>query len=479
MADFKSIPDAWEEARNTPIDVTDTRRKPERDYEGNFFALSPLQSRPWDVPDLASFNASALTEDQINNILNIANPPQAPLWSSLVSTGEPADLSSKVSMSTKTSSKGSPTTTPIDTKMGIGTPTNFDFSDKEMEQALANQREGLLTNQLIKGGVEMGRAIAGTQSNAPILEGQDELTGLPVKQLLEGRKAQYDKFTREKEMQDKAEAADPNSQHSVSYRNLAKSMLDMQGLPNISKAIDGLSAEQIDKKFPMISNIVTAKMAQDSKKEAAATLAASKQEAKQFKINQGNADKELALSKIVAKTDDNLKYSQGVYNLEKFREAISSRPSGVLDVGLIYDYVKALDPTSAVREGEVDFIKTASPFFQNIANLPKRITRGDVLPPSVREQILKNIEMFNQSKRSQFLSHLKPIVGQIKTNGLNADNILLGTPGVTSDDIYNPEKKQNEQKKNKTLIKKQYSQSANKTKFMYSDGTEEIVDGKQ
>lgn len=441
MADYKSILDQVYEARRQSQGMSpmDPRTAEERAYEQNFFAMSPLKSRPWDMPELPE---RELSQEQIDTVLTLSNPPRQDDWSKLLSIGTPSDLSMSDKISMKASIKGH-ATTPVDTQLEQPKAITTSPTDVEMENALADRQQNLLGRLFLESGAKAGRALAQVSPREPLVSPTiDALIDAPVKDIEQKREAQYKKFTREKEIVDKTEASDPNSQHSVSYRNLAKSMLDMQGLSNISKAIEGLSAEQIDKKFPMISNIVTAKMAQDSRKEQSALMAASKLELKEAKKEADKFSKESLLSNRVAKVDDNLKYSQGVYNLDAFKQAVVANPSGALDVALIYDYVKALDPQSAVREGEVDFIKSSSPFLANVGNIPKRITKGDILPAKVRQQILQNIEMFNAAKKKQFLSHLKPITGQMKAYDLNPENILLDTPGVSKEDIYNIPKSQ-------------------------------------
>lgn len=422
----------------------------------------------------------ALTQAQIDSVLGLVNPPKPPEWAPLMTLGTPADP--RAGMKKSSYKASSSTTSPLDTTPTLvekGTPASeMDLSDKEMEAALQQQKDQIMTNILARTGVDLGHAISRVPGKSEDIIGKDfdTLANLPVEQLTQKRDAQYKKFSREKEMFDKKEAADPNSEHSASVRSLATSWLKMSGLDNIANTIQGMSAEQIDKKFPFISNLVNAKMAQDSKKEQAALLVGQKIEAKKTKEEEAKYGKEYNLSKAVAKTDDTLKYSQGVYNLEQFKNVVSSDPSGALDVALIYDYIKALDPNSAVREGEVDLVRTSSPFLQNVANLPQRITKGSLLPASTRAAILANIERFNQAKKKQFLSHLKPIANQIKTNKLNADNIFIGTPGVTTEEVMSG--KSENSNIPKTVIKKFYSKEADKTKFVYSDGTEEIKDGR-
>jgi hypothetical protein len=198
------------------------------------------------VPSMST--SKKVTREQVDKILN-KQASAAPIWSALTS------------------------------------PEKHTFSDDEMASALEQRRSNLLMDVFANAGLQAGHSIStGKVAGAPTLSQANlDLSGLPVTELLEKRKSTYDKFTKEKEMGDKMEAADPNSQHSVAYRNLAQTFMKLNNLP--TTAVDGLSAEQIEKRFPMISNIITAKMAQDSKKELARESKEAKDQVKSEKTD--------------------------------------------------------------------------------------------------------------------------------------------------------------------------------------------------
>lgn len=468
--------------------------------DDEFSAMSPYKSLPWDV------NASTAFDDynKANSLLSPMASDQEFPWLGLLNANKdeaPTIESTTPPMETPKAPKqaramaGQPEPAVKTEEPKTTTPAAATATVEEIDplaQMQADESDALRALAIIKGAQKVGQGLAQSYDTTSDYSGLEALAKKPLQDLLLRRKAaeekqesEYKKKTRETIMASEAQANDPKSEYSKNHRQLAQAMLDMAGLQSLSKTLEGMSASEIDKKFPMFSNLATAKQAQDTKRELAAATragalssAGEKKEAKKF-------EQETKLSSTVAKLDEKLKYSQGVYNLESFKEAVKSNPSGTLDVGLIYDYIKALDPNSAVREGEVDLITKASPFLQNVTNLPAKVTKGSMLPPQVRQQILKNIEMFNAAKKKQFLSNLKPIKNQIDKYGLEADNILLDTPGISTEDLYKrPEEIVQEAKaassgEPKKVVKKQYSRSEDKTKITYSDGTEEILDGRK
>jgi len=395
------------------------------------------------VPKPTDYSASPLLPQSVDTINSmIGAPPPVPTFNmtapeNLVATKPTEKAESPIAKAKSMGLSKKEDEKPVEKQEEPKVEEAQTPEEDEYDAAKKREMDFLSMLGIVSGAEKIGQAFA--QSYAPGIDFKrlEELGTKEASDILAKRKAaseKRDEAAKIQEEKEKAEYKDPNSQTSQNTRMLTKAMLDTAGLSSLSQQITNMSAYEIDKKFPYLTNIREAKEARDARALQAAATRAAKDELKAQKVQSANYEKENKLAGAVSKLDQSLKYSQGVYNLEQFKNVING-DSGVVDVALIYDYIKALDPSSAVREGEVDLIKSASPFLKNIANLPKKITKGTILPPEVRKQLLKNIESFNDSKRKQFLSHIKPIAQQIKTYNLDPNNVFIDTPGVTTDDV--------------------------------------------
>lgn len=82
---------------------------------------------------------------------------------------------------------------------------------------------------------------------------------------------------------------------------------------------------------------------------------------------------------------------------EKPREVISQyqrmvnaveNPSAAGDIALVFSFYKTIDPISAVREGEYDKVLASSSVPDRIKNYIRKVQTGEVLAPSMREDLL-------------------------------------------------------------------------------------------
>lgn len=290
-------------------------------------------------------------------------------------------------------------TLPIEEAISAEVPKTdlpVDMGDKEMASALADQREQLRALAIARGMAKIGRAAAGVQDKETPFAEAEQLANLPVAQLEKQREAQYKKFTREQEMTKVKEATDPNSTHSVSYRNLAKSMLDMQGLQNISKAIEGMSADQIDKKFPMISNIVTAKMAQDARREQAALLRAGKEESKLGKEELRHQDWLTNQLEKETKSPETKRIERLASDATNIDRALQN-PGGIGEIAVLYGFLKSIDENSAVREGEVKLGLEAMNALERVKAFSSNFTNKKRV---LSTQMMKDIKTINDSAKA-------------------------------------------------------------------------------
>lgn len=96
------------------------------------------------------------------------------------------------------------------------------------------------------------------------------------------------------------------------------------------------------------------------------------------------------------------------------------KTNGVEELSAIYSMVKALDPTSVVREGEIDLLNQAQSLVGRIQNLAGKAQAGHLLTPAVLKQMkqaatnLKNIAKktydWRRGKTIQSISKFQPYI---------------------------------------------------------------------
>lgn len=78
-------------------------------------------------------------------------------------------------------------------------------------------------------------------------------------------------------------------------------------------------------------------------------------------------------------------------SFERVKES-AKQQSGAGDMGLIYGYMRMLDPGSVVRESEFAMAAQAGDYGEQIQGFVSRILNGQRLPESQRQEFLKNAE---------------------------------------------------------------------------------------
>lgn len=84
-----------------------------------------------------------------------------------------------------------------------------------------------------------------------------------------------------------------------------------------------------------------------------------------------------------------VKAYQDVRNAYERVRTSASQDNGAGDIGLIYGYMKMLDPGSVVREGEFATAETASGVPANILNLYNKLINGERLNPDQRKMFVE------------------------------------------------------------------------------------------
>jgi len=82
------------------------------------------------------------------------------------------------------------------------------------------------------------------------------------------------------------------------------------------------------------------------------------------------------------------------------KAAMTDTPTGATDLALIFGYMKVIDPTSVVREGEFATAEKAGGVSEQLRNLYNKVRTGQRLTEDVREQ-------FVQAARTQFQPYME------------------------------------------------------------------------
>ncbi len=97
--------------------------------------------------------------------------------------------------------------------------------------------------------------------------------------------------------------------------------------------------------------------------------------------------------------------------------SLSGDNTGASDIGLIFSYMKVLDPTSVVREGEYATAQNSGSLPQNIINQYNKLLEGTKLTPEQRTNFVSTMKT---SAKTQY-EKLKPIINQYEEIAKDGD----------------------------------------------------------
>ena len=341
------------------------------------------------------------------------------------------------------------------------------LKDTEFEQALAQTQQNKGSAMLMAALGKLGTAIAnkgsvggGIQDNfkdtADTLAKQAED---PIR-MLETKREQFAKLISNKEQK---ELADPNSAVSKAARDLIK---DMGG--NVA---DTATAMQLKNVLPYLQQ----KFAVE---EARKNRAMQMELMKQNKIEK-QEDKDLMFAKALEDKIQGLdavkSFSQteiASNTLDQIASLPPNKQNAQQQVAALYSFVKILDPNSVVREGEIQLTQAARSIPDTIKVKLQKVNanQGAVLTP----QEIRSIAEYARQVKDNYANAAKAASRNYLelAKSKNVDKYL-------NHSFNTIEKPEQNVVQSKTIVKKQYSKSADKTKFIYADGTEEIVDGRK
>lgn len=103
--------------------------------------------------------------------------------------------------------------------------------------------------------------------------------------------------------------------------------------------------------------------------------------------------------------------------------AIKANPTAQDDISLVFSYMKMLDPTSVVREGEFATAQNAGSVGETVMNLYNRARSGERLNPQQRKNMLRASEDIYRQSRSRYNEKAREYRGYANDYGVNPDRI--------------------------------------------------------
>jgi hypothetical protein len=270
--------------------------------------------------------------------------------------------------------------------------------DDELAKAQAGSNDIIRNILMARAANKIGASIAGV--NADEKYGQDfvDLANKDVTDLQARRKSEMEQedqgFKRKNqviseqkalfELGDKEKENDPNSDVSKAFREYAKSYVEGTGL----KIDDRLSMADLQKQMGVIGQKVQMKMSQDMRREQLALAGEQRAEATSEKRKEKGL---LYGDKIAKQLEPIFDRKDKAERVKKSIQEAIKNPSGFRDIQTIYDFVKNMDPESAVREGEISLAQSTLPMWKKFELDLKGQAQGDVkkLTPELRSTLAK------------------------------------------------------------------------------------------
>lgn len=115
----------------------------------------------------------------------------------------------------------------------------------------------------------------------------------------------------------------------------------------------------------------------------------------------------------------------GFQRMTEGKEINDSKGSGAGDLAIVYGYMKMLDPTSVVREGEFATAEKTAGIPQQIVGMYNKVLNGQRLAPDVREEFMKMAGGLYQRNFADVTKIQDQYRELAKRNKLNPENVIL------------------------------------------------------
>lgn len=282
-----------------------------------------------------------------------------------------------------------------------------------VEEALQRVRENKRMAAIHRATSNLGAAIASTGALTKVspdeqsLKNIEEETEMPVQEMKfkqEQEKVQRDLANAEK-------MADPNSDISLMTRN----MLGQVGLSHLAKG--NISAQDLKNAGIDVDSLLTKKIQMDQ-------AAAIREQTKATRQDARMADMAARLApKIQNKQFDEMASLNTQVGILKHAAA---NPNPQNDAAIVYSFVKALDPGSAVKEGEIAFTEAGRSIPTKIRQYLYKGATGQGLTPEERKNIIAFAENAAKVKTQIWKQSAQPYLNQAEKLGIPTDMVAPG-----------------------------------------------------
>lgn len=232
----------------------------------------------------------------------------------------------------------------------------------------------------------------------------------------------YTMKTKQDEMQRLSRRRDPNSEES----KFARDLLAQQGI----KVPEAATAEALEKYAPQLTNILNQREAREARAASARERALDRATILESKLEGKKLDAALRLApKIQNKQFETLSEIRSQSALMK--ESLKN-PNPTRDVAIIYGFVKSLDPKSAVREGEIDFVQLGRSVPTKINQYFKRAFTGEILPEQARKEMADYISQREKQAYKEWDLSAGPYLRQADKAGIDRELVAPGSTEMES-----------------------------------------------
>jgi hypothetical protein len=235
---------------------------------------------------------------------------------------------------------------------------------------------------------------------------------------------------------------DPSSGMSTAARSYYSDQLAKIGMGPLADQVrsGSMSQSQIEDLLGKsnLQNLAAQFDAAQARKEIKAMDAAAKSEAMKVKQVEKIGSIEDGLRKEVTAIDQKFKYSDLKSHMDTLGEQLKS-PNGIVDVAMLYGFMKSLDPESVVRESEIGLVLSASSPMVKAFNLPRKFTKGDILPADTRAKMISFMQSELASRSKMMASKLAPHINRAEKAGADLESIL---PTQVLKEVVKPKEEQ-------------------------------------
>lgn len=230
------------------------------------------------------------------------------------------------------------------------------------------------------------------------------------------RPAEILKFQQEQEkikrdLQNAGKMADPNSDIS----KLTRSMLGQVGLS--SMASSNMSAQDLKNAGIDVDTLLSRKIQMDQTR-------AMREQTMSMRENARVSD---MAARLAPKVQNNQYEKMVTLNsqLDLIKNAVEN-PNPQNDSAIIYAFVKALDPESVVREGEITFVQAARSVPSKMKALLSRAVDGQTLTPTERQNIFNFAQNAANLQQKAWKASAAPYLEQARKMNIPEEMIVPG-----------------------------------------------------